>query len=192
MHHLRTKSPCSKNKTKKLNLKKIIMIFTANHCDFCCCLLEMCGFTLVSATLSYYFRNKVCFLSLSLCTSTILEKDCSQRFAVTNGIMVSVSRGLSYQQEGTLRNDDTKTLRALLYWRVDVEPVSAAVHWWRMLQVGWTKPPNPWNLLTEPLGFDRTQFKNHWSIISLTLFWLFQEMSRVQLTGGWRRQVTVV
>ena len=89
MHHLRTKSPCSKNKTKKLNSKKIIMIFTANHCDFCCCLLEMCGFTLVSATLSYYFRNKVCFLSLSLCTSTILEKDCSQRFAVTNGISIS-------------------------------------------------------------------------------------------------------
>ena len=56
-------------------------IFTANQCDFCCCLSdtssEMRGFTLASATL------------VSFSQSTILEKDCSQRYVVTSGVSIS-------------------------------------------------------------------------------------------------------
>ena len=32
----------------------------------------------------------------------------------------------------------------------------------RITQVGWTKPSKPWNWITESLGLDRTQIKNHW------------------------------
>ena len=33
----------------------------------------------------------------------------------------------------------------------------------RIIQMGWTKPLNPWNWLTKSLGFDRSQIKNHWN-----------------------------
>ena len=106
--------------------------------------------------------------------STILEKDCSQRYVVIEGI--SISRAFL-----AIRGYD------MIWWHHHVEKIivlksfcwtclwcssmissrysmmaKQSVMWW-ILQVGWTKPPNPGNWLTEPQGFDRTQFKNHCS-----------------------------
>ena len=57
MHHLHTKSLISKHKTNKSEFHThehththTLWIFTANQCDFCCCLSKMCSFTLASAT----------------------------------------------------------------------------------------------------------------------------------------------
>lgn len=94
MHQLHIKSLCPKNKTNKtwMSHKNITQrIFTANQCDFCCCLLEtssqMRGFTLASATLISFLQQSLFLFFIFM--STILEKDCLHRYVVTNGMSIS-------------------------------------------------------------------------------------------------------
>ena len=90
---MHTKSMCSKNKTNKPEFQKTLWIFTTNQCDFCCWLSEtiseMCSCILASVTLRSFSQQSLFLFFVFV--STILEKECSQRYryVVINDISIS-------------------------------------------------------------------------------------------------------
>lgn len=78
--------PCSKNKINTVP-EPTTNYIPSNQCDFCCCLWEtssdMRGFTLASATLMSFSQQSLFLFFVFM--SSILEKDCTQRYVVTNG-----------------------------------------------------------------------------------------------------------